>query len=60
MIYIYKIKLMKENTQFEKTTSKQVFYFIYFITLFLITQPNIYIFLFLRTKNYCLEFRIQT
>ena len=42
MIYIYKIKLMEENTQFEKTTSKQVFYFIYFITLFLLTQPNMF------------------
>ena len=36
-----KIILIKENTQNEKTTSKQVFYF---IKLFLLIQPNMFFF----------------
>lgn len=55
MIYIYKIKLIKESTQFKKTFSKQVFFFTYFVKLFLLTQSNV---LFLIFENKKLFFRI--
>ena len=42
MIYIYKIKLIKESTQFKKTFSKQVFFFTYFVKLFLLTHQMYY------------------
>ena len=57
IIYIYKIKLVEENTlkKQKKTTSKQVFCFTYFINLVLLTPQNF----FLKIKNCFLEFSIQ-